>query len=410
MSAICGKRRSCSISCATKKIAPIPVTPMPLGEGQRSADRSAEGQAGRPRGADAVRLSSFVMAGLDPAIHVFCRREARRGCPGHRRRSDAVLRTAMTGIRFEFVLSHEEIPMSANNALHIAVLGGDGIGPEVMAPALEVLRKIEATIGPASSASPMRRPAPTIIVATGKSMPESTMRLCDEADAILLGACGLPSVRYPDNTEIMPQVELRFHFDLYAGVRPARLIPGVPSPIVGADQRGIDLVVIRESTEGLFASMGKGVVTDTEARETLVITRKTSERLFEFSFRLAERRKRAAARPGQLTCVDKANVFKAFAFFREMFDEAAKRHPGVKADRLYVDACSALLVKRPWDFDVMVMENMFGDILSDIDRRPDRRHGHGALGRHRRPPRRVPALPRHRARHHGAGQGQPDRR
>jgi 3-isopropylmalate dehydrogenase len=254
--------------------------------------------------------------------------------------------------------------MSVNNALHVAVLAGDGIGPEVMVPALEVLRKIEATSdlrfrfteAPAGAGN---------YRATGKSMPESTVRLCDEADAILLGACGLPSVRYPDNTEIMPQVELRFHFDLYAGVRPARLIPGVPSPIVGADRRGIDLVVIRESTEGLFASMGKGVVTDTEARETLVITRKTSERLFEFSFRLAERRK-ARGRPGALTCVDKANVFKAFAFFREMFDEAAKRHPEVRADRLYVDACAALLVKRPWDFDVMVMENMFGDILSDM--------------------------------------------
>jgi 3-isopropylmalate dehydrogenase len=107
------------------------------------------------------------------------------------------------------------------------------------------------------------------------------------------------------------------------------------------------------------------VVTHEDARETLVITRKTSERLFEFSFRLAERRK-ARGRPGALTCVDKANVFKAFAFFREMFDEAAHRHPDVKADRLYVDACSAMLVKRPWDFDVMVMENMFGDILSDM--------------------------------------------
>ena len=254
--------------------------------------------------------------------------------------------------------------MSANNALHIAVLGGDGIGPEVMAPALEVLRKIEKTTdlkfrfteAPAG-ANHYRE--------TGKSMPDSTIKLCEEADAILLGACGLPSVRYPDNTEIMPQVELRFHFDLYAGVRPARLIPGVPSPIVGADQRGIDLVVIRESTEGLFASMGKGVVTHEDARETLVITRKTSERLFEFSFKLAERRKKRG-RPGGLTCVDKANVFKAFAFFREMFDEAAKRHPDVKTDRLYVDACSAMLVKRPWDFDVMVMENMFGDILSDL--------------------------------------------
>ena len=254
--------------------------------------------------------------------------------------------------------------MSANTALHIAVLSGDGIGPEVMAPALEVLRKIENTTGLKFRFTEAAAGA-NHYLETGKSMPDSTIRLCEEADAILLGACGLPSVRYPDNTEIMPQVELRFHFDLYAGVRPARLIPGVPSPIVGADQRGIDMVVIRESTEGLFASMGKGVVTHEEARETLVITRKTSERLFEFSFRLAERRKKRG-RPGGLTCVDKANVFKAFAFFREMFDEAAKRHPDVKTDRLYVDACSAMLVKRPWDFDVMVMENMFGDILSDM--------------------------------------------
>src|SRR5271168_3327901 len=254
--------------------------------------------------------------------------------------------------------------MSANNALHIAVLPGDGIGPEVMNPALEVLRKIEATTdlkfrfteAPAG-ANHYRE--------TGKSMPESTVRLCDEADAILLGACGLPSVRYPDNTEIMPQVELRFHFDLYAGVRPARLIPGVPSPIVGAERHGIDLVLIRESTEGLFASMGKGVVTHDEARETLVITRKTSQRLFDFSFRLAERRK-ARGRPGKLACVDKANAFKAYAFFRQIFDECAARHPGVATERLYVDACSAMLVRKPWDFDVLVMENMFGDILSDL--------------------------------------------
>ncbi|MGH6678411.1 MAG: isocitrate/isopropylmalate family dehydrogenase, partial [Bradyrhizobium sp.] len=242
--------------------------------------------------------------------------------------------------------------MSANNALHIAVLPGDGIGPEVMAPALEVLRRIEAT----SDLHFRFTEAPAganHYLATGKSMPDSTLRLCEEADAILLGACGLPSVRYPDNTEIAPQVELRFHFDLYAGVRPARLIPGVPSPIVGAEQRGIDLVVIRESTEGLLASMGKGVVTHDEARETLLITRKTSERLFEFSFRLAERRK-ARGRPGRLSCIDKANVFKAFAFFREMFDEAAPRHPAVASDRIYVDACAAMLVRRPWDFDVMV--------------------------------------------------------
>src|SRR5262249_3219127 len=121
--------------------------------------------------------------------------------------------------------------MSANNELHIAVLSGDGIGPEVMAPALEILRKIEArsdlkfrfTEAPAG-ANHYRE--------TGKSMPDSTVKLCEEADAILLGACGLPSVRYPDNTEIMPQVELRFHFDLYAGVLPTRQFQGETCTII----------------------------------------------------------------------------------------------------------------------------------------------------------------------------------
>jgi 3-isopropylmalate dehydrogenase len=255
--------------------------------------------------------------------------------------------------------------MPVNDSFHIAVLPGDGIGPEVMASALEVLHKVEAkfrglrfrfTEAPAGAGHYRD---------TGASLPESTVRLCEEADAILLGACGLPHIRRPDNTEIMPQVELRFIFGLYAGVRPCRLVPGVPSPIVGAAEHGIDLVVIRESTEGLFASIGKGEVTHAEARETLLITRKTSERLFDFSFRHARQRK-ARGHSGRLACVDKANAFKAFAFFRSLFDECAERYPEVETERLYVDACAAMLVRRPWDFDVLVMENMFGDIISDL--------------------------------------------
>jgi 3-isopropylmalate dehydrogenase len=255
--------------------------------------------------------------------------------------------------------------MSANDAFHIAVLPGDGIGPEVMTPALDILRRIEATT-PGLKFRFSEAPAgANEYLQTGKSMSENTIKLCEQADAILLGACGLPSVRYPDNTEIMPQVELRFIFDLYAGVRPARLVPGVPSPIVGADKRGIDFVLIRESTEGLFASMGKGVVTHDEARETLVVTRKTTQRLFDFSLKLTERRK-TRGRPGRLTLVDKANVFKAFNWQREIFAERKAKFPDVKTDLLYVDACAAMMVRRPWDFDVMVMENMFGDILSDL--------------------------------------------
>src|SRR2546427_12983004 len=255
--------------------------------------------------------------------------------------------------------------MRANDAFHIAVLAGDGIGPEVMAPALDVLKTLEASTPDLKFRFTAAPAGADHYRATGTALPESTVKLCDTADPILLGACGLPHIRYPDGTEIAPQVELRFIFDLYAGVRPARLVRGVPSPIAGASERGIDLVVIRESTEGLFASVGKGVVTDDEARETLVITRKTSQRLFDFSFRLARRRKARGGR-GLLTCVDKANAFKAYAFFRGMFDECAARYPDVGTDRLYVDACSAMLVRRPWDFDVMVMENMFGDIISDL--------------------------------------------
>ena len=164
--------------------------------------------------------------------------------------------------------------MSVNDAFHIAVLPGDGIGPEVMAPALEVLRAAAALMPGLRLAFSEAPAGAGHYRDTGTSLPEATAKLCEQADAILLGACGLPHIRYPDNTEIMPQVELRFIFDLYAGVRPCRLVPGIPSPIVGAADRGIDLVVIRGSTEGLFASMGKGIVTDDEARETLVITRR----------------------------------------------------------------------------------------------------------------------------------------
>jgi len=255
--------------------------------------------------------------------------------------------------------------MSANTAFHIAVLPGDGIGHEVMTPALDVLRKVEASTPGLTFRFTEAQAGAENYKATGKSMSDATIKLCEEADAILLGACGLPSVRYPDNTEIMPQVELRFIFDLYAGVRPARLVRGAPSPIVGAQDRGIDFVLIRESTEGLFASMGKGVTTRDEARETLVVTRNKTERLFDFSLRLAQRRKERG-KEGRLTLVDKANVFKAFNWQRDIFNERKSKFPEVKTDMLYVDACAAMMVRKPWDFDVMVMENMFGDILSDL--------------------------------------------
>ncbi len=130
--------------------------------------------------------------------------------------------------------------------------------------------------------------------------------------------------------------------------------------------REIDFVLIRESTEGLFYTQGRGEVRQDEARETLRITRDISEKLFRFAFGLARERKVAGRGPGRVTSVDKANVFRAFAFFREIFDAEAARHPDLSADHAYVDATALWMVLKPWDFDVLVTENMFGDILSDL--------------------------------------------
>jgi len=195
----------------------------------------------------------------------------------------------------------------------------------------------------------------------GEALPEPSFAAAKAADAILFGAMGWPEIRYPDGTEIAPQLDLRVRLDLYAGVRPCRAIPGIPLPLADPRAKQIDLVVVRESTEGLFASRGKGVVeADREARDTMVITRKGSERVHEFSFRLAVRRRK------QVTCVDKANVFASMAFFRKVFHEVARRHPGVEARHHYIDAAALDMVRKPWEFDVIVTENMFGDILSDL--------------------------------------------
>jgi 3-isopropylmalate dehydrogenase len=246
----------------------------------------------------------------------------------------------------------------------ICVLPGDGIGVEVIDAALPLLERAGRGLGYALRFG--THPAGALhYKATGEALPAATLAAAREAHAILFGAMGWPEIRRPDGTEIAPQLDLRFLLELYAGVRPARALPGIALPLADPRARDIDLVIVRESTEGLFASVGRGtVVDDREARDTMVITRKGSERVHEFAFRLAQRR-RARGRPGEVTCVDKANVFRSMAFFRKVFDEVAARHPTLRARHHYVDATALDLVRRPWSFDVLVTENMFGDILSD---------------------------------------------
>lgn len=250
-----------------------------------------------------------------------------------------------------------------NTRFEIACVPGDGIGTEIMAAGRRVL---DAVADGFSLSFEEHEAGAALYRQHGIDVAPGTFEHAGRADAILLGAIGLPDVRYPDGTEISPHLRMRTEFGLYAGLRPVKTFPNAPGPLASPRAAEIDLVIVRESTEGLFASVGKGeLIDDREARETLVITREVTERVSDAAFALA-RRRAARGGPGHVTCVDKANVFQAYAFFRKVFDERARLFPEIRTGHAYVDAMALDLVRRPWDFDVLVMENMFGDILSDL--------------------------------------------
>jgi 3-isopropylmalate dehydrogenase len=251
--------------------------------------------------------------------------------------------------------------MPTKSTFHIAVLPGDGIGIDVTAEAVRVLRAVEQNLGGFILPMTTHESGAICYQRTGNELPPETLDACRNADAVLLGAMGHPDIRKPDGTELTPQVTLRIVFDLYAGVRPCKLYAGAKTPLANVKPGDIDLVILREQTEGLFASQNGGIVLgDQLATDTLVMTRRGVERICEFAFHLAENRRR------KVTCVDKANIFKSYAFFRKIFDEIAARHPTVAKQHAYIDAQALYLVQRPQGFDVLVTENMFGDILSDL--------------------------------------------
>jgi 3-isopropylmalate dehydrogenase len=257
--------------------------------------------------------------------------------------------------------------MTTKNTFDIAVLPGDGIGIDVTAEAVKVLHAAES--GGGFRLNLAEHPCGADCYRkTGADLPERTLDACREADAVLLGAMGHPDVRKPDGTELTPQVTLRVVLDLYAGVRPCKLYPGARSPLAGLRPGDIDMVILREQSEGLFASqMGGIVLRDELATDTLVMTRRGVERICDFGFRLAQHRPRSSFEALRLvTCVDKANIFKSFAFFRKVFDKVACRYPLIAHEHSYIDAQALYLVQRPQRFDVLVAENLLGDILSDL--------------------------------------------
>jgi 3-isopropylmalate dehydrogenase len=245
----------------------------------------------------------------------------------------------------------------------IALLPGDGIGPEVVDAAVRVLNAGVAREGVELELKTFEAGA-GLYQRTGESMSEADAQAVGQADAVLLGAMGLPTVRKADGTEIAPQIDLRERYGLFASLRPCELFPGVPTR-VKADK--VNMLVIRETTEGLFAGRHDKQEPNNDAvSDRLTITRATSEKLFEVAFQQAKQRRATHGTPGHVTLLDKSNVLRSNAFLRKVFDEVAERHPDIQTARLYIDAGSMMFVTNPERYDVVVTENVFGDITSEI--------------------------------------------
>jgi 3-isopropylmalate dehydrogenase len=248
----------------------------------------------------------------------------------------------------------------------IAVLPGDGVGVEVTSEAVKVLKTVargarvafefeEALVGGAA------------IDARGEPLPAATTALCERADAILFGAVGGPKWDGAPH-EQRPErglLALRKTFDLYANLRPARCFPMLvdASPLKRSVVEGTDLMVIRELTGGLYFGEPRGVerFADGGARavNTMAYTSREIERVVRVGFAVARQRRR------RLTSVDKANVLVCSQLWREVVDRVAPEYPDVRLDHMYADNCAMALVMRPTQFDTIVTENTFGDILSD---------------------------------------------
>ncbi|QEO09408.1 isocitrate/isopropylmalate dehydrogenase family protein [Protaetiibacter larvae] len=249
----------------------------------------------------------------------------------------------------------------------LAVVGGDGIGPEITRETIRVVRAAADTVGIALDTVDLDASA-VRWMRTGVALPDDQLAACLAADAVYLGAIGLPEARHPDGREVNGDVilGLRTGLDLYAGLRPARSFAGVPKVLTTAAD--IDYVVVRENVEGMFASrLGGARVGDAVVTDTLIITRYGTERVVRRAFELARTRHlRTPDRPARVTCVDKSNAFASYAFFRAVFDDVAAEYPDVERDYAYIDAMTTYQVQRPERFDVVVTENLFGDIISDL--------------------------------------------
>jgi 3-isopropylmalate dehydrogenase len=243
----------------------------------------------------------------------------------------------------------------------IAVLPGDGIGPEVVAEGLKVLKRVAEIEGfkyklteyPHGSGHYLK---------TKELFPDSVLNELKQQDAIYLGAIGDPRVEV-GLVERAIIAGIRFGLDLYVNLRPIKLLAEHLCPLKDKKPEDIDMVVVRENTEDLYAGIGgflKKGTPDEVALQEMVFTRKGCERVIRYAFDLAAKRRK------KLTLVDKANAIRAMDIWTRTFAEVGKEYPQVTTDHAYIDAACMWLVKNPEQFDTVVTNNIFGDILTDL--------------------------------------------
>ncbi len=246
----------------------------------------------------------------------------------------------------------------------IAVVPGDGTGPEVVAEGLKVLEVVRAKCGFKLNFTHYHLGGEHY-KATGEILPESVAKSLAASDAIYLGAIGHPDVK-PGILEKGILLKLRFHFDQYINLRPVKLYEGVDTPLKDKKPEDIDFVVVRENTEGLYAGAGgflKYGTPDEVAVQESINTRKGVERCIRYAFEYCRKRNKAK----KLTLCGKTNVLTfAFDLWERTFYEVAKEYPDIKTDYAHVDAICMWMVKNPEWFDVIVTDNMFGDIITDL--------------------------------------------
>ena len=245
----------------------------------------------------------------------------------------------------------------------IGVFPGDGIGPEVVGQAVRVLEALQAQQGGFAMHFTHLPWGGHYWVETGHLVPPDFLDVLSGFDAILFGAIGDPSL-VPDHITLEPLIKIRQSFDQYACVRPSRLYPGVRCPLADKGPADVDLVVLRENSEGEYVNSGgrfKVGRADEFALQTAIHTRRGIERILRFGFELALSRRQ------HLTMITKSNAQKyGFVLWDEILGEMGEQYPSVQVDKQHVDAAAMNMVRSPEWFDVMVASNLFGDVLSEI--------------------------------------------